>query len=47
MIFFLRILQTILDPNREKDDVAAANTQNEFANTPSGGKFDEPWGQVC
>jgi sulfite oxidase len=38
-------VKTILDPNRRKEDVQHDNTENEFANTPSGGKFTEPWGQ--
>lgn len=38
-------VKTILDPNRKKEDVQHDNTENEFANTPSGGKFTEPWGQ--
>ena len=34
-----------LDPNREKDAVAHDSSEVEFANTPSTGKFNKPWGR--
>lgn len=36
-------VRTTLDPNREKDSVSHDNTEEEFQNTPSGGKFAHPW----
>lgn len=38
-------VKTTLDPNRVKDHVTHDNTEPEFGNTPSGGKFVQPWGQ--
>lgn len=40
----LYCVQTKLDPNREKDFIQHDNSEVEFGNTPSGGKFAEPWG---
>lgn len=37
-------IKTQLDPNREKESVVHDNSEIEFANTPTGGKFDQPWG---
>lgn len=34
-----------LDPNRPKGQVAHAPTEDEFGNTPTGGKFNRPWGE--
>jgi hypothetical protein len=36
-------VKTTLDPNRKKDSVSHDNTEEEFQNTPSGGKFTHPW----
>jgi hypothetical protein len=36
-------VKTTLDPNRAKDSVSHDNTEEEFQNTPSGGKFTHPW----
>ena len=33
-----------LDPNLENGKVVHANVTDEFQNTPSGGKFNYPWG---
>lgn len=35
----------LLDPNRPKGHVYHAAVEEEFGNTPSGGKFVNPWGQ--
>lgn len=37
-------VKTTLDPHREKGMVAHNNITDEFQNTPSGGKFVQPWG---
>lgn len=34
-----------LDPNRPKESISHDKTTIEFANTPSGGSFERPWGQ--
>lgn len=35
----------LLDPNRPKGHIYHAASEDEFGNTPSGGKFAVPWGQ--
>mmetsp|Transcript_52938 Transcript_52938/g.63742 ORF Transcript_52938/g.63742 Transcript_52938/m.63742 type:complete len:688 (-) Transcript_52938:290-2353(-) len=37
-------VKVTLDPNLEKGTVMHGNVEDEFPNTPSGGKFKEPWG---
>jgi len=36
-------VKTKLDPNREPNNIQHDNSEIEFANTPSGGKFAQPW----
>lgn len=38
-------VKTQLDPNREKETIVHDNSEIEFANAPTGGKFEQPWGQ--
>lgn len=38
-------VKTQLDPNREKGSITHDNSEIEFANTPSGGRYSQPWGQ--